>query len=181
MMDLGGLSQLCFDHACDLLRNQRGVHCESLLALFAGLTGTQLFINEANHTNGAWDLPPGATMDLDGVEQAVAELTKLITQVLTSHANDQEPRVARDLPPNHAPSEDYCELVADHYASFDSLLSAQDVEADERPFLFAVISAQAIITVETQVPTTFAMKIVNDGIRRCSHTRPLEYRKRLLS
>ena len=43
MMDLEGLSQLCFDHACDLLRDGEGVHCETLLALFAGLTGTQLF------------------------------------------------------------------------------------------------------------------------------------------
>lgn len=180
MMDIGGLSQLCFDHACDLLRDQRGVHCETLLALFAGLTGTQLFINEANHTNGAWDLPPGSSADLDGVGQAVDELSKLIHQVLTSHAN-KEPRVIDQIPAQHAPTQEYSDLVAEHFASFDSMLSAQDIDAEERPFLYAVVSAQAIITVERQVPHAVGIKIVDDGIRRCSNRRPLEYRKRLLS
>ena len=180
MMDLEGLSQLCFDHACELLRDDDGVHCETLLALFAGLTGTQLFANEADHTDGAWDLPPGANMELEGVDQAVNELCKLINQVVEGHL-EKPAKFASSVPPNHVPAEDSPELVADYFESFSTLLDRQDVEADERPFLYAVITAQAIITVEKSLPIPVGLKIVDDGIRRCARTRPLEYRRHMLS
>ena len=180
MMELSDLSQMCFDHACEVLRDDQGVHCETLVALFAGLTGAQLFANEADATNGTWDLPPGATAELEGVDVAVTELWSLINQVVEGHLLKQ-PKVAAMVPPNHSPTEGYGELVADYWTSFGGLLDKHGVEAEERPFLYAVVAAQAVITVERSVPIPVALRIVEDGITRCARTRPLETRRQLLS
>ena len=114
------------------------------------------------------------------MDTAVNELCGLINQVLEGHL-EKPPKLASSVPPNHVPTENCSELVADYFESFTGLLDKQDVEADERPFLYAVITAQAIITVENTLPIPVGLRIVDDGIRRCARTRPLEYRKRMLS